>query len=96
MLTNYIRAAMRLAEYELIENGRYYGSVHPCRGCWAEAATLEGCREELQSVLEDWLLLGLQMGHKLPTVDGINLNPAKSHAVAHAQAQISAREWEDA
>jgi predicted RNase H-like HicB family nuclease len=86
MLSEYIRAAMRQAKYELLENGRYYGSIRSCRGCWAEAATLEDCREELQSTLEDWLLLGLQMGHPLPTIHGINLNRPKSRAAAHAEA----------
>jgi predicted RNase H-like HicB family nuclease len=84
MLSEYIRAAMRQAKYELLENGRYYGSIHLCRGCWAEAETLEDCREELQTTLEDWLLLGLQLGHPLPVVDGINLNRPKSRAGAHA------------
>ena len=86
MLSEYIRAAMRQAKYELIENGRYYGSIRTCRGCWAEAKTLEECREELQSTLEDWLLLGLQIGHRLPIIDGINLNPAKNRVEGHAQA----------
>jgi predicted RNase H-like HicB family nuclease len=86
MLSEYIRAAMRHAKYELLENGRYYGSIRSCRGCWAEAPTLEDCREELQSTLEDWLLLGLQMGHRLPIINGINLNRHKSRASAHAEA----------
>jgi predicted RNase H-like HicB family nuclease len=85
MLTDYINAAMRRAKYELMEDGRYYGSIQPCRGCWAEAATLEDCREELQSTLEDWLLLGLQLGHRLPVIDGINLNPSKNRIAAHAE-----------
>lgn len=87
MLTDYIRAAMRQARYELMENGHFFGSIPPCRGCWAEANTLEQCRDELRSTSEDWLLLGLQMGHRLPVVDQINLNkpvPRKrSHAEAH-------------
>jgi predicted RNase H-like HicB family nuclease len=68
VLSEYIRAAMRHAEYELMENGRFFGSIRQCRGCWAEAKTLEGCREDLQNALEDWLLLGLQMGHRLPVI----------------------------
>jgi len=28
----------------------------------------------LRSTLEDWLLLGLKLGHALPEVNGINLN----------------------
>ena len=84
MLSDYIQAAMRQAKYELLENGRYYGSIPACRGCWAEAATLEDCREELQSTLEDWLLLGLQLGHSLPIINRINLNRPKTRATAHA------------
>ena len=71
MLSQYIRAAMRHARYELMENGKYFGSIEPCRGCWAESANLEDCREELQSTLEDWLLLGLQLDHRLPVINGI-------------------------
>jgi hypothetical protein len=40
---------------------------------WAEGKTLEKCREELRSTLEDWILLGLQLGHPLPVIDKINL-----------------------
>ena len=86
MLSDYIRAAMGQAQYEVTEKGRYYGAIKACRGCWAEARTLEDCREELQSTLEDWLLLGLQMGHRLPVINGINLNPPKKRAISHAQA----------
>lgn len=86
MLTDYIRAAMRQAHYELTEGGRYFGKIPACRGCWAEGATLEDCREELQGTLEDWLLLGLQLGHKLPVIDRINLNRASRRKTAHAAA----------
>src|SRR5713101_7089415 len=66
MLTDYIAAAMRQAHYELMEDQRFFGSIPACQGCWAEGATLEECRGELQSTLEGWLLLGLQLGHQLP------------------------------
>jgi len=65
MLTAYIRRAMAHAKYELTESGRFFATIPQCKGLWAEGKTLEECREELQSTLEDWLLLGLQMGHKL-------------------------------
>ncbi len=83
MISDYIAQAMRHAHYELMETGRIYGSIPDCKGCWAEAASVEECREELQSTLEDWLLLGLQMGHPLPVIDGIDLNrrePARAEA----------------
>jgi predicted RNase H-like HicB family nuclease len=52
-------------------------------GLWAEGPTLEECREELQSTLEDWLLLGLQLGHTLPVIESIDLNRKE---LAHAEA----------
>ena len=40
---------------------------------WAQAGTLEACREELQKVLEEWIILGLKMGHPIPSIDGVAL-----------------------
>ena len=87
MLTKYVEEAMRHAHYELMEDGRFFGSVPKCRGAWAAGATLEQCREELQSVLEDWILLGLHLGHKLPVLSGINLNRRGPKPSLHAQAR---------
>jgi predicted RNase H-like HicB family nuclease len=86
MLTEYIQSAMRHAHYEITEKGRFFGSIPGCKGLWAESKTLEKCREELQSALEDWLLLGLQLGHELPVIDGINLNRSNRRKAVHAQA----------
>jgi predicted RNase H-like HicB family nuclease len=86
MLTEYIEHAMRKAHYELMDNGRFFATIPKCKGLWAQAVSLEKCREELRSTLEDWLLLGLQLGHNLPVIDGINLNRTNrkpSHAQAH-------------
>ena len=87
MLTKYIECAMRRAHYELMENGRFFGSIPKCKGAWAEGRTLEDCREELRDVLEDWVLLGLQLGHPLPVIAGINLNRGNRTTVAHAKAR---------
>ena len=60
MLTAYISAAMDRARYKIIDDGTYFGEIPSLRGVWANAKTLEGCREELQEVLEDWLVLKLR------------------------------------
>jgi predicted RNase H-like HicB family nuclease len=88
MLTEYIQRAMSHAHYELIENGHFFATIPKCKGLWAESKTLEQCREELQSTLEDWLLLGLQLGHNLPVIDRINLNRSNRRKAAHAQLNI--------
>jgi predicted RNase H-like HicB family nuclease len=74
MLTEYIAAAMKRADYKLLEDNTYYGEIPCCEGVWSNHSTLEGCREELQETLEAWILLGLQLGHSLPILEGIDLN----------------------
>lgn len=66
MLTEYIRAAMHQARYEILSDSTFYGEIPGFQGVYANAKTLEGCREELQEVLEGWIILGLQLDHSLP------------------------------
>ncbi len=69
MLTAYISAAMRQAHYEIVEEDHtFYGHIPETPGVWALADTLEACREELQSVLEGWILLGLRLSHGTPRI----------------------------
>jgi predicted RNase H-like HicB family nuclease len=74
MLTKYIRAAMSLAAYEILEDGSYYGEIPGLAGVYAAAETLEACRGQLQEVLEDWIVLGLRLGHTIPELNGIRLD----------------------
>jgi len=78
MLTAYINAAMHRAHYELLEDGEgYFGKIPELQGGWANADTLEACRDELRDVLEEWIILGLKMNHHIPAIDGIELNLEK-------------------
>jgi predicted RNase H-like HicB family nuclease len=81
MITAYIQAAMRHAHYEILEdNEGFYGEIPSFQGVWANETTLEVCREELQSALEDWIVVGLCLGHTLPIVDGLDLNVVTEEA----------------
>ena len=74
MLTNYIRAALHHAKYEILsDDGTFYGEIPQCNGVWANAATLEECREELAEVLEEWILFRIYKNLPLPVIDGIEL-----------------------
>ena len=74
MLTSYIRAAMRGAQYEIIEDDHsFFGSIPALPGVWANAKTLEACREELESVLEGWLLLSIADHSAIPEIEGNRL-----------------------
>jgi predicted RNase H-like HicB family nuclease len=73
-LTEYINAAMALAEYDKLEDGSFAGRIPKCKGVIAFAKTLKGCENELRSTLEDWIIVGLKLGHRLPVIGSINLN----------------------
>jgi len=74
MLTQYIRAVMRRATYEILPNDHsYYGGIADFPGIYANADNLETCRGELEEVLEEWILLRVSRNLPLPVVDGIEL-----------------------
>ena len=74
MLISYINAAMRHAHYEILEdNAGFYGEIPGFQGVWANEDTLEACREELQSTLEDWILFRVAQHLDLPAIDGLEL-----------------------
>lgn len=74
MLTRYIQKAMEQAHYELLpEDKLYYGEIPGFDGVWATGTTLEACRNELQEVLEEWILLRVARHLPLPFVGDIRL-----------------------
>jgi predicted RNase H-like HicB family nuclease len=76
MLKKYIKAAMSKAHYELLQDDddTFYGEIAGFDGVYANAGTLEACRDELEEVLEEWILLHVSRHLSLPNVDGIELN----------------------
>lgn len=74
MLTRYIRAAMQKARYEILpDDNTFYGEIPGIQGIYANASTLEGCRDELEEALEEWILFRISRNLPLPVVDGIEL-----------------------
>jgi len=80
VLSEYIAGALDRAEFEKLEDGSYSGSIPICPGVIAFAGSLRGCERELRSVFEDWLLVGLKLGHPLPVIGEIDLNKDLAHA----------------
>jgi len=74
VLSDYIESALAKAEYEKVEDGTYVGRIPTCKGVIAFGPTLSQCEKELRSVLEDWILVGIKLSHRLPVMGGINLN----------------------
>ena len=79
MIREYISAAMGKAHYETLpDDGSYYGEIPDLNGVYAVAATLEECRNLLEEVLEEWLLLRISRNLPIPVVDGLDLRIRES------------------
>ena len=79
ILTGYIDMALARAEYDKLEDGTFSGRIPGCKGVIAFGKTLRECYDELQSTLEDWIFVGLKLGHPLPVIDGFDLNKEPTH-----------------
>ncbi len=66
MLSTYILQKLTQAKYKILDDGAYFGEVPGLQGVWASEKTLERCRETLREVLEEWLVLKLRDGDKIP------------------------------
>jgi predicted RNase H-like HicB family nuclease len=74
VISEYLAAALRKARYEILpDDGSYYGEIESFDGVYANAPTLEDCREELREVLEEWILFRVSRNLPLPVVDGHEL-----------------------
>jgi len=74
VLTEYLQAAMRHAEYEHLDDGDWYAHILGLVGLWASAKTVEDTRNDLFSALEDWLYLNAYIAQlKLPEFDGVSI-----------------------
>lgn len=74
ILSEYIEQAMAKAVYDKLEDSSFSARIPQCKGVIAFSDTLRKCQVELRSVLEDWVLVGLKLGHSLPVIEGIDLN----------------------
>ncbi len=71
MLLNYINTALHKAKYEILSDDRsYYGEIPGFDGVYANAPTLEECRDELTEVLEEWILLRISLNLPFSAVRG--------------------------
>lgn len=74
ILTGYVNQLMNQAVYDKLEDNTFSGRIPQCRGVIAFGDTLRECDDELRSTLEDWVLVGLKLGHHLPVINDMDLN----------------------
>ena len=84
ILTDYVNQLMAQAIYDKLEDGTFSGRIPSCKGVVAFGSTLRDCEEELRSTLEEWILVGLKLGHPLPVIAEINLNTKPTYESVEA------------
>ena len=62
-ITAYIEAALELARYDKLEDSSFAGKIPKLKGVAAFGKSLRECEGELRSTFEDWILVGLKLGH---------------------------------
>ncbi|MEI8004053.1 MAG: type II toxin-antitoxin system HicB family antitoxin [Methanothrix sp.] len=68
MFSEYIQAALKLAEYDTLEDGSYVATVEGLQGVIAIGDTIEECRNDLIEVIEGWIALRLRLGDLIPQI----------------------------
>lgn len=73
MLTQYLDAALRRAQYKKLPDETWFVEIPGFEGVWANGSNVEEVRSEVREVLEEWLILKVRDGDPLPVVDGIEI-----------------------
>lgn len=69
MFQSYIDAALKQAQCEYDrEDERYYCDIPELPGVWSYGDTRHESYELLREVLVDWVQLGLDQGHSIPSI----------------------------
>jgi len=81
MLRKYIEKAMERARYEILsDDGSFYGEIPECPGVYFNADTLKKCRNELEEILEEWILCRVSKDFLIPAIEGIEIKIRKEVA----------------
>jgi len=73
MILEYCEKAIEKAEYKKLEDGTWFAEIPGFQGVWANSNTVEACRKELITVLEEWLILKLRDQNSIPEINGLRL-----------------------
>lgn len=73
MILEYCQKVIEKADYKKLEDNTWFAEISGFRGVWANGNTVEECRKELFTVLEEWIILKLRDRDSIPEVDGIKV-----------------------
>ena len=66
MISRYIAEALHRAQYRIVDDGLFCATVAGLPGVVATGQTLEACRDQLAEVIEEWLLVRVSQGLRIP------------------------------
>lgn len=78
MITRYLDRALRRARYREVDDGTFCATVKGLRGVIATGTSLEACREQLAEVVEEWVLVRVARGLRVPALDGVTVEVKKA------------------
>ncbi|MBI5100476.1 MAG: type II toxin-antitoxin system HicB family antitoxin [Nitrospirae bacterium] len=78
ILSEYVEQALAQAVYDKLDDGTYAGRIPVCKGVLSFGTTLRECEDELHATLEDWIFVGIKLGHPLPVIGELDLNKEPS------------------
>ena len=78
MITRYLDRALRRARSREVDDGTFCATVRGLRGVIATGTSLESCRDELAEVVEEWVLVRVARGLRVPTLDGATVEVKKA------------------
>ena len=78
MITNYVGKALRGARYHQVDGGVFCATVPGLRGVIATGPTLEACRDQLAEVVEEWILVRVARGLRVPPLGGTKVEVKKA------------------
>jgi len=73
MIFEYCQKAIEKAEYKKLNDNTWFAEIPGLKGVWSNGKTVEECRKELITVLEEWIILKLRDGDPIPEIDGFTV-----------------------
>ena len=79
MIRKYLDAALSRAKYTMLEDGSYTAEVRGLRGVIATGRTIEKCRAALEQVIEEWVLVRVSKGLRVPALGNAEIRVRRVH-----------------
>ena len=82
MIFEYCQKAIEKAEYKKLDDHTWFAEIPGLKGVWSNGKTVEECRKELITVLEEWIIIKLRDNDPIPEIDGFTVQIIKEAAIA--------------